>query len=198
MSYWLRVRRLRACVCTILLVVLSSFLFNELYLPLPNLLRGSALAIPVAFLVPVSLAVVLSWSLTRGDPFIEAVTSRPLAWYDLGYALSIALITLMGCVLVKFVTGSDLALAAGRNGLGYIGLTLIGRRLINVQAGAVLPTAYVLLASLFGTNIARQPYWWAWALAASDTIWSWLISVSLLVVGSVVALSEDNRPIADR
>lgn len=198
MNYWLRVRRIHACTSTIFFVILSLVLIDGLYLPLPNLLGGSQLAIPIVLLVPVSLGIVVAWSLMTGDPLVEAVASRPLPLFDLTYVLAIALIALFSSVLINFVTGTDLVLAAGRNTLGYIGLTLIGRHLINVHAAAVLPTGYVLATSPFGSDVARQPYWWAWPLAENNSVLSWIISVSLLLGGAVVALTSNAPAVTDR
>lgn len=188
MNLWLRVRRTRTCAITILAVAVSLFLLGNLYLPLPNLLGGPPLAVPLALLIPLAVGIVVAFGLTMGDPLIEAVASRPIPLFDAIHALSAALLALAACALARTVSGMDVALAAGRNAVGYVGLTLIGRRLLGPHAAPVLPAGFAVMTSLFGSSFDRQPHWWAWLLAPIDDIMSWSITVALLILGIIAIL----------
>jgi hypothetical protein len=197
MSLWLRVRRAHVCVATIFALALALIPSNSLYLPLPNLLGGPQLAIPLAFLMPVAVGIVMAWGLDAGDPLIESVASRPLLLFDVVYALSAATLALAVCILARIFGGTDLALAAGRNALGYIGLTLLGRRILGGHAAAVLPASFAIAASLFGMGAGWQPRWWAWPIATADAPLAWGSAVVLLLLGAAVAVGR-NDTVADR
>lgn len=188
MTLWLRVRRAYQCVITIIIVAIALIPARSFYLPLPNLLGGPRLAVPLTFLLPVAVAIVVAWGLAAGDPLIEAIASRPLKLFDVGYAFSAALLALAACVLVWLTSGTDLALAAGRNVLGYIGLVLVGRRLIGAHAAALLPAGFAIAVSLFGTGIGRQTRLWAWPLAGAYDPIGWSSAIILLILGMIVAL----------
>ena len=182
MSLWLQVRRTRACAATVLVVAVALSLAGERSLPLPNLLGGPPLAVPLTLLMPLAVGSVVALGLTSGDPRVEAVASRPLRLLDVAYALSAA----------------TLALAAGRNALGYVGLTLIGRCGLGPHAAALLPAGFTVAAALFGSGADRQPRWWAWPLVAADDPLSWGSAVVLLLLGAAVALRRSDSATADR
>lgn len=198
MTLWLRVRRARACAATILAVTVAVALAGDRYLPLPNLLGGPRLAVPFATLIPLAVAIVVAWGRTTGDPLAEAVASRPLRLLDSAYALSAANLTLASCALARALGEGALALAAGRNALGYVGLTLIGHRLLGPHAAAVLAVGYVVVATLFGSGPDGQPRRWAWPLAAPDDAMSWGIAAVLLILGAAVALVRGETPATER
>ena len=198
MSLWLQVRRTRACAATVLVVAVALSLAGERSLPLPNLLGGPPLAVPLTLLMPLAVGSVVALGLTSGDPRVEAVASRPLRLLDVAYALSAATLALATCALAQALGGSDLALAAGRNALGYVGLTLIGRCGLGPHAAALLPAGFTVAAALFGSGADRQPRWWAWPLVAADDPLSWGSAVVLLLLGAAVALRRSDSATADR
>lgn len=174
---------------TVLALVLVLVLSGDLALPLPNLLGGPDLALPLALFLPLVVTIVVAYGLTSGDPRLEAVASRPLPALDDLLVLLIALVTLASCGLVGLSMGFDLALASGRNVLGYLGLTLIARRLAGASVAPLLPISFALVCALLGSGPDAQPRWWAWPIASSETRHAWGLSSALLVLGLVVALA---------
>lgn len=186
MSLWLRVRHVRACTLTAALVAVALIPLGDIYLPLPDLFAGSGLSVPLSFMLPLTVPIVLEWSLTAGEPAIESVSARRLPMLDAVYALSVAALTFVLCALTALVGGADLALAAGRNVLGYVGLTLISRRIVGPHVAAVIPVVWVIITSLFGAGVGGQPRRWAWPLAQPENGLSWGIAVSLLILGTAL------------
>lgn len=191
MNLWLRVRRTQACAVTILLVAIALVPSDDQYLPVPNVLGGPALVVPLALLIPLAVAVVVGFGLTTGNPPLEAVASRPLRLLDAAYALSTAMLAAAACALIQTMARTDLALAAGRNSLGYVGLTLVGRRLLGSHAAPLLPAGSAIACSLFGIGGGGQPHWWAWPLAASGNIASWTIAMGILLLGIAALMRTD-------
>lgn len=185
---WCRVRRARACVATIFIVLVALLIAGDLIVPIPNLLGTTHFAIRLALLLPLAVAIVLAGGLAAGDPLLEAVASRPVRVLDAVYAVSVAMFTLAVCAVAWQLGSTNFALAAGRNALGYIGLMLIGRRVIGSNAAGVVPSGCALTTALFGMATGGQPRWWAWPLASADDVLAWGISVALLLVGMIVAL----------
>lgn len=188
MTLWLRVRRARTCVAVALALAASLLLTGDLALPIPSLRVGSTLALPFAFLLPLAVATVVAYALGAGDPRAEAVACRPMRLLDTAYALAVAALALGACGLLWAADVSDTAPAAGRNALGYVGLTLLGRRLVGPHAAPILPVGFVLLTAMFGVRPDVERDWWAWPLAdASDSL-SWLFAGALLLLGAAVSL----------
>jgi len=186
-TLWLRVRRAPACAATILAVAVALIPTRTLFLPLPALLTGFGLNVPFSLLLPIAVAIVVAWGLTTGDPLAEAVSSRPLRLWDTAYAVTAATLALGACAVAWALSETNLALGAGRNAVGYVGLALIGRRLLGSQAAAMLPAAFVVGSALFGGG-AGGPDWWAWPLVDADQLPSWVVAVALLALGAVVAM----------
>lgn len=188
MTLWLRVRRVHACVAVVCALAASLLLTGDLALPIPSLRVGSTLALPFAFLLPLAVATVVAYALGAGDPWAEAVACRPMRLLDTAYALAVTALALGACGLLWAADVSDTAPAAGRNALGYVGLTLLGRRLVGPHAAPILPVGFVLFTALFGVRPDVERDWWAWPLAdASDSL-SWLFAGALLLLGAAVSL----------
>lgn len=188
MRLWLRVRRAREVALTILAFGLLLVITTALYLPLPNFFGGGMIAIPVGFILPMIIPVALTWSLTQGSPVLEAVASRPIRHFDTAYLLAAALFAFALCLLAYHVGGNPIALAAGRNVLGYLGLTLIGSRVAGPMSAAMVPAALIMTTSLFGSHATGYPRWWAWPIAPFNRPESWLFALALLILGVAVGL----------
>lgn len=183
MMLWIRVRRLPACLITVAMMGLVIELSGGQALALPNLLGGPARAIPLALVVPLAIPVVVAWALTTGNASAEAVASRPMAQFDVVYTLTISGLGLAVCVMAQHLGSSELGDAAGRNVLGYLGLTFCGRRLFGAQAAPVLALAFIIVVSLFGSGPDRHPFWWAWPLAPGDLVLPWALALATLASG---------------
>ncbi|HEY8503350.1 MAG TPA: hypothetical protein VIL46_02130 [Gemmataceae bacterium] len=183
MSLWLRARRAPAAAAAVLLTAAALAAVKERLVPVPNLLGNPQLDIPLAVFVPLPAVTVLARGLTAGDPLVEAVAGRPLPLLDAVLALAAATAAL-GVDAAAWAAGaSPLALAAGRNTLGYVGLMLLGRRLLGSEAAGLLPVGFVILTTLFGAGPGRRPLWWAWPLEAAGTARAWALAGALLALG---------------
>lgn len=198
MTLWLRVRRAQACIATIVLVAIALVPFRDLSLPLPDLLTGLGLSVPFSLLLPLAVVIVVAWGLTSGDPLLEVVASRPRPMLDTAFAVAISVIALSAGVAAWAVGGTHLAIASGRNALGYVGLMLIGRRLIGPLAAPLLPIGFTMLAALFGMHPYRQPRWWAWPLAGASDVSSWVIAIAVMVVGAGLTLMAADAAATER
>jgi len=178
-------------------VAFSLLLSEGVVLPFPNLIGGPDLAVPLSLLAPLAVSVVVAYGRTTGDPRLEGVASRPLPLLDTVFAGLVALATLAACVAVWLMGGSHLGFAAGRNGLGYVGLTLIGHRVLGPYAAPLLPASIAILAGLFGAGQDLEPHWWAWPIAAGGDGLSWVFSIALLSCGLVTGLCLSGTSLAD-
>lgn len=192
MKLWLRVRRARQVALTILVFGLLLIPTTALYLPLPNFFGGASLAIPVGFVLPMVVPVALAWSLTQGSSMLEAVASRPIRRFDAAYLLTAGLFAFVLCLLAFIVGKNPIALAAGRNVLGYLGLTLVGSRVGGPTSAALMPAALVMGTSLFGSHSTGYPRWWAWPIASSDRPESWVFALAILILGVAVTLMRSD------
>ena len=92
--------------------------------------------------------------------------------------------------LSHIVSGTALALAAGRNVFGYVGLMLLGRALPGAPAAAVVPLAVAIVTNLFGRQPDVQVRPWAWAIASSESAIA-AVGVALSVIVGVIAMLID-------
>lgn len=183
MSLWLRVRRTNRSLVTAALVAFAVASIGETYLPLPEVLSGHGLRIPIALVAPLALSTVIGWSLTRGESRLEAVASRPLRMLDGFLILGIAVAELAALVIIGTLVSGSLAPAAGRNAVGYLGLLLIGLRTVGPRAAPMVPIAFVMFAALFGSGPGGLPSWWAWPAAEVNSVVSWILAMLLLGLG---------------
>ena len=188
MKRWLQVRRLDLGLLTILGMALVLTLIGDWSITLPSLLGSDGSIIPLPLVLPFAVAIVVAFSLTTGDPLLDRVSSRPILLLDSLYAGLIAAAALLVYLLLEQVFAIDLALEAGRNTLGYIGLVLLGRHMLGVQVAALAPIAVVLGLALLGISSGGAFYWWSWPFVPDNNLWSWGVMVSLLVVGILATL----------
>jgi hypothetical protein len=66
-----------------------------------------------------------------------------------------------GCVVARLV-GSDLALEAARNSVGYAGLGLIAASVGGPRAGAIAPAVYVVLLAASSSDRSGLSTLWEW------------------------------------
>lgn len=188
MKRWLQVRRLDLGLLTILGMVLVMPLIRDWSITLPNLFGRDGSIIPLPLVLPFAIAIAVAFSLTTGDPLLERVSSRPILLLDSLYAGLMALVALLICLLLGQVFDIDLALEAGRNTLGYIGLVLLGRRMLGVQVAALIPIVVVLGLALLGISSSGAFYWWSWPFVPDDNLWSWGVMIGLLLAGMLLTL----------
>ena len=173
---------------TIAGIVIVILLVGDVSLPVPNLLGGPRLGVPCGLLAPLAVAVAAAWGLAAGDPRLEAVASRPLHLLDTAYALTVGLLTLIACAATSLLVGSGLAAASGRNAVAYMGLMLLGRRLVGPLAAPLLPVGLALVTAVIGHSAMGTPRWWAWLLFSSGSVSSWGIAFALAITGALISI----------
>lgn len=189
---------MRACVGSIIFVPTLVALASGRDLPLPNLLGASQVAVPLALIAPIVVAITISSALVAGSRELEVVTSRRLKLLDACLVVTTTGLTLAACAVAYLVMQPDtVALRAGRDTLGYVGLALIGRGVVGAEASAVLPSSYLLLSSLIRP---ATPLWaglWGWGFAPADNALSWFTVFGLLALGIAFETSQRNMSSAN-
>jgi hypothetical protein len=165
---------------------------------MPGLASVDGLSVPIAMLAPLALSTALAFGLTAGDELMETVSSRPMHVLDTSLALGIVAIALAIGTVLDLAGASHLGAAAGRNGCGYVGLMLLGRRVVGGHAASLVPAAFALGAATFGGDALGQPQWWAWLLADSNQPGSWLLATALIVAGVGLSLIRQGPPAITR
>jgi hypothetical protein len=130
---------------------------------------------------------VVGYGLTVGDEALESVAVRPMALLDMTYALAAALAMLAAAAALQSLALAPLGYAAGRNALGFVGLVLIGRRVIGGQGATLLPAVLAVFAAIFGGDASGEARWWAWVATPHDDQRSWAFALGLLVLGALSA-----------
>ncbi|HET6380107.1 MAG TPA: hypothetical protein VFH63_03610 [candidate division Zixibacteria bacterium] len=155
-------------------------------IPMPGLLAAQGLLVPIALLAPLALSTVLAYGLTAGDELLEAVSSRPIAILDtiLVYGMTVLMLVVGFALEAGGLT--ELGAAAGRNSCGYVGLMLLGRRVVGGQAASLFPAGFALGVAAFGGDASGNPRWWAWLLADASDPRSWLLALTLFAVAAVL------------
>lgn len=193
MNWWLAIRRVRASVIAVGLLAAVLVSVGGLAVTMPALFAVQGLALPVGLLAPLIVSTSVSHGLARGDEATEAVAVRPVLLLDIGYAVVAAGATLGAGAGLQLSGWSNLGTAAGRNGIGFIGLALIGRRFLGRDTGAVVPAVVALLLAFFGGDASGTPQWWAWIVTPPDDPRSWAFAVGFLVVGVCLSMGRTGR-----
>jgi|BarGraNGADG00212_1021973.scaffolds.fasta_scaffold47680_2 hypothetical protein len=193
MNWWLAIRRVRASTIAVALLAAILVAVGGLAVTVPALFAVQGLALPVGLLAPLIVSTSVSHGLARGDETTEAVAVRPIILLDIGYAVVAAGVTLGVGAALHWTGWSNLGIEAGRNGIGFIGLALIGRRTLGRNAGAVVPAVVALLLAFFGGDASGRPQWWAWIVTPPDDPRSWAFAVGFLVVGVCLSMGRTGR-----
>ena len=195
MTLWLRVRHAQAALAALGLFAAITVLAGDVAIAMPAFLAVYGLSVPVVLLAPLILPTVVGWGLQLGEARLERVSTRPISLLDTGFATTIAV---LGCVIalaIGALTTSVYAGAAGRNAVGYMGLMLVGQRLIGVRAAPLIPAAVAMLAALAGGDASGQPQWWVWLLKPVDEPSAWIAAIACLGIGVVLSLEPSRGPL---
>lgn len=187
MSLWLRTRRATAIAAALMFLAAAFLAAGDLSLPMPAILASYGLAVPVVLLAPLALSSVLGWGLMSGDEQLERVSSRPIPGMDAALASGAALLACLLALVSGAATGSPDVAGAGRNALGYVGLMLVGRRLLGGRAGTLVPAVVAVTAAVVGGDASGQPRWWVWVLAPSGDPFAWAVAATCLALGILVS-----------
>lgn len=184
MRFWLKTRGIGSVAASIGFAALSVAVARDLGVPLPNLVGGAFAPVPLVFLPPLIVALVVARTLPGSELTVELVSTRRLTLRDAAFLFAVCLTLLALAAVGGVIFGNEL-LGAARDGVGYLGLMLIGRMVLGSGAAATLPSTYVVLASLIRPATGWSQVW-GWAFAPSDSVLSWVCAVSLILMGSVI------------
>lgn len=191
MDLWLKARRARLCAITLACVLLAVTIGSSVSVALPVLLGSGRAPVSLGLLSPIAVAVAVAAALGGGLPELERVGVRRVRPRDLGYVMAIAMITLASFALLDgMLVSNSIALEAGRNAAGYVGLAMLGRRLFGSHAAGILPAVYLILASLIRPSTPTLSATWGWMLAPVDNVVSWCTAIGLLMVGAILGTRQ--------
>ncbi len=198
MTFWLRVRRMRTGVAVVAIVVLLLVAVGDLAVPMLSLAVLAEVALPVSLVAPVALAIVVTWSLARGDERLEGVAVRPVAAFDA--ALALALTGGFACLTIVLDLGGfmDLGVESARNAFGLTGLALITRWLTGSGVAGVVPVAYVIVVGFFGGQTVRSAEWWAWLIRPAGSGSAVAQAITLFMIGLALTWLGRREPAALR
>lgn len=154
--------------------------FGDLQLPIPRVIASGSLSFPISLFAPLSLVILVGYSLSLGGTAIERTAVKPIHRYEMFILAAICSISLLGTAILASESTDPYIGAAGRNTLGYIGLLLWGRFVVGASAATMVPVTAVLFCVSFGTRSDGSVAWWAWPLQSTDDSLSWFISLALL------------------
>lgn len=185
MTLWARVRRVPACVLTVLGIIIASSFLYDTRIALPTILSVVEVRFPLVAFLPLVLAIFMAWVLDAGNPALESVASRPAGALDAGYAVAAAACVTFFLLAMRVLVEADALAMAGRNSLGYVGLCLIAYRIVGPLLASLVPTGFVISCTLVGVTQRGAIKWWAWPLAGHDSRLSWAFAVTLLALGAI-------------
>ena len=166
MRLWWRGRGQARDVLALLAMLLAVFLAGQDTVPIPTL-SGVGAPTPVAVFAPLILAISVGLGLSRRIS-LELVAARRIRLLDAAWIGLLVVIAVCGCVALDFTGTQQLGVIAGRDVAGYVGLTLLGWRIVGSHASAVLSVGYAIAAALLGYGAAGTTQLWAWPVAAPD------------------------------
>ncbi len=193
MTLWLKVRRASASALSIASVAALSVLASDVLIPVPGLLSGAGVAVPLPAVAPMAVAIVVALGLSSSDPALERTAVRPVRALDATYAIVVAGLALAACCVCALGTDAALGFTTGRNAVGYVGLMLLGGRILGRHAAALVPAALLLFVALFGGDASGHPRWWAWPLRDPSESITWVFAAVLLALGLVSWTIEPRR-----
>jgi len=169
---------------TALLIALSgaSIAAADTALPMPSLVGGLSVPVPLPFLTPLIVVAVVLIGLDRAGRRLEATSTRVIRW-DVAHL--IALFALGGLIVVAAGLFGDrgMGVAFLRNTAGYLGLALLVRRYLGASFAGVVPAVLVLFCAAVGLDELRRPQPWAWPLADADSPGAALFCAALCAAG---------------
>lgn len=184
MRWFLTVRRAWPVLGWASALSLVVLLLGARELPVPSLVGGGLLAVPLAFLLPAAQAALVVGVV--GEPLRAAERSAVRSVLVLDTALLAALVvTVAGpLVLVGALVDEPLLVAAGRNIVGFCGVGLLTWPIVGGRGAAAAPVLVsVLLAAFAGRH--REAVW-AWPMHPPGSPEASVAAVLLLIAGFAV------------
>ncbi|MFD5552213.1 hypothetical protein ACFWIA_00035 [Streptomyces sp. NPDC127068] len=165
LRYYCRARGVPAAALTGLVVALLVSVQAGRQVSLPQLRHLTDFSVPLAAVVPVAHAVVLASTVHSPMADLEHSAAQPMRrWRAVHMTAVLGYAVLLAVLPMAAGAGADVTVAAVRNVAGYLGLAMLGARLLGSGLAWVPPLA-VLGPTLFlgvGWDNTVEP--WAWTL----------------------------------
>ncbi|MCG5214892.1 hypothetical protein [Streptosporangium sp. KLBMP 9127] len=178
MRLWLRAHR-AARVSVVLVVTMALVVVvGDRTVPLPNLAGADPAGVPIALVLPLLAAAVLTHGVQAGLPDVEATAVRPAGAYLTGLVIATCAVSASAALGLTVAGVESHGFAAARNLAGFTGLALLGGAVWRHDAASVLPSAY-----LFAVALAGGDSWWAWPVDPSSAVSSLAAALTALAAG---------------
>lgn len=158
--------------------------------------------VPLGLLIPLAVAIFIAGSIRLGNVSIELVCARrigPLFSMQVSWLLALACIS---CFVAGMVTDRlPLAVGVARNTTLLVSLQLVFSFFLSLAWMWIVPTVYLIVASLGGVSYSNQPYGWAVILlpgrdltaAESTCVVLVLALISLVATGRALLANSAGR-----
>lgn len=188
-------RRWAATAAALLVVQVVGWLISGQHLQLHE---DSAFAIPWIALLPVVSASLIGVSVGSTQQELERLASRNLAAPRLLHVVSLVAVMSAGAWLLgQHVHGPFGSLAALRNGLGFVGLTLVTAVVVGSRFSWVPTTAWVCVAMTVGTSDGADSVV-TWPCSPDSAPRAMTAALVLFVTGLVLVTTRHTREEAVR
>ncbi|GAB3065033.1 hypothetical protein GCM10027053_30190 [Intrasporangium mesophilum] len=191
MSWLLRSRALPGIWSAAALLVVATILLADRFTPLPELVKGSGIALPTALTMPVPVAVLLQASISSSHPTVELTSPRRLRVLDVSLLAVGTSLAVAAYVAVAVTREDALLFASARNLVGALGLALVCRRLLSASTVSFVVVAYASVSLMFGDR--ARPQLWAFLLATPGSRWAAVLGAVLLLAGVLVGTGDQPR-----
>ncbi|MEU9890809.1 hypothetical protein [Sphaerisporangium sp. NPDC051011] len=194
MSIFLKARRTKAVTGVLVLTVALVAVLSGMQIPALNILGGGKSYVPVGVLLPLLGVAGLVSFMTNVPGELEITAVRPVQWYN-AIAISVAALSVLVIGALLGVSGLQAhAFAAARNLVGYMGLAMLGQKLVGRHAAILFPVVFAFGTMTAGRRPGGHPWPWAWPLFESEHVPAALVAVAVFLVGLLVTLSRA-RPV---
>ncbi|MBG0568652.1 hypothetical protein [Actinoplanes aureus] len=151
-------------------------------------------SIPWIMFLPLVTAVAITFTARSPLHDLDLTAARPLARWRLTTVIGLSLLaTASLTVLAAPLSGAHGTTAAVRNLYGFLGLALLGGRLLQGRAAWVPPMTWCLLTATLGDPTSHRLAW-DWPVRPDDDFTALCIA-ALLAVAGVVAAAGGTREV---
>jgi hypothetical protein len=180
---YLRGRRIGAQLAAVGGLTVVFLVLGRHSVSIPSLRSTDHLQLPIATLIPLVLAIVLTYAIAPHD----AETEASWAFCQRGFRLALILLNaLIGLAAVSLLVLTPAGYAfnqAARNLFGNFGLALITAVFAGAGASWTVPVIFSLAATLLARSPTGQLAPWAWPVQAGDDPRALAIAAVLFTCG---------------
>ncbi|WP_143020122.1 hypothetical protein [Sinosporangium album] len=191
-SFIVRARKLTATALALVVLSLATAVWGRASVHLPVMNPGMAETLPLAILLPVPYACVISLVLRSGMADFDRIAARSMAQIDL-ICMATATLSALLLISVGLFAGqsAELAPLVLRNTLWWTGIACLSAWIFGRSLGWVLPI--VLLVPLYESaqSGSAEPPAWSIPRYAADSLWSWTVTAAALGGGVALILFGD-------